>query len=372
MPFLNPSHAGRLIVLDDYFPNIRSGFRVAEFNAYLQRYHDLRVYSANPDFANVHAEYARLYPHFGDRVLPYEGGALFDASLAYIVFLNNADAFLPSLEIAGLPFVFALYPGGGFGLHDPEIDAKLDRVLASALCRHVIVTQAITMNYLLDRGVARERMSLIFGGVGTFDSKPPERTYFPQKATLDVAFVAYKYMPFGENKGFPEFCRVSSELAGDRAFAWHVIGNFTEADWPPALRKPSALTFHGPMSTSRFREFAIGIDVVVSPNRPFVLHAGNFDGFPTGGCVESSLQGAVMVCSDVLGMNGPYRDGVEIVICPPEAGPITTALVELRNNPERLAAIGRAGQQRSRLEFAPATQLGKRQAVLERFWPAAP
>jgi len=56
--------ADELVVLDDFFPNLLTGFRVAEYNAYLGAFDNLRVLTALSGFATEHARYAARYPQF--------------------------------------------------------------------------------------------------------------------------------------------------------------------------------------------------------------------------------------------------------------------------------------------------------------------
>ena len=361
-----------IVVLDDFFPNMYSGFRVAEYNAYLERYPNLTVRSTSHDFAEAYPLYAERYPALAPRVLPFDPSALADARLAYFMFLHNAHAFLPFLEAAQLPFAFTLNPGGSFGLKSAASDAMLDPVLASPFLRHVIATQTITQTYLRDRGVPPEKIALIYGGVMNsryVDGPAPARAYFPEKSQLDVAFIAHKYMPLGANKGFPEFCALASRLADDSTISWHIVGHgFGEEDWPATFLRPQRLTFHGLFeSTTTLYEFLPGVDVVVSPQRPFLLYPGCFDSFPTLGVVEASFQGAAMVCSDVLGMNHVYRDGVQICVVPPEVDALARVVQELKADPKRLRAIAKAGQKRSRDLFSPSAQLAPRFEILERY-----
>jgi lipopolysaccharide transport system ATP-binding protein len=121
------------LILDDFFPNLLTGFRVAEYNAHLDAFPQLSVLSSVGDFADQHTEYAQRYPEHTNRVRPYAPGWLAGAGLAYINFLNNAHQLLPALQQHQLPFVLTLYPGGGFGLNEAESDIKLQAVLASPL-----------------------------------------------------------------------------------------------------------------------------------------------------------------------------------------------------------------------------------------------
>lgn len=357
------------LILDDFFPNLLTGFRVAEYNAYLRADPALRVLSAYPHFDAEWARYRAAYPQLATRVEPYSAEKLAGCRLAYVNFLNNAAMFLDELERHRLPFVLTLYPGGGFGLDEPESDAKLARVLGSKLLRHVVTTQAVTTRYVEARLDGRVPVSEIFGVVANpayFDA-PAERAYYRAgKAGLDICFVAEKYMPRGENKGYPAFIEAAVALARECPEAsFHVVGSFTEHDLdvsPLAGR----LRFHGRLDTPELMHFFHDMDVIVSPNRPFLLHPGNFDGFPTGCCVEASLCGVAVIASDPLALNhGRYRDGQDMLISPPDAVAIVERVRELCGAPQRISAIGRAGRETSRRLFDPANQIARRKALID-------
>ena len=152
-----------VVVLDDFFPNLLTGFRVAEYNWYLKHYPRLKIYSTYQDFEAAHAAYAQFFPQYADRVLPYGESSLDNCAFVYMNFLNNAYHFLPALETHGVPFLLTLYPGGGFGLREPESDAKLDLVLGSSLLCGIIATQNVTLEYLKDRG-CKVPVHDIYGG----------------------------------------------------------------------------------------------------------------------------------------------------------------------------------------------------------------
>ena len=178
-------------------------------------------------------------------------------------------------------------------------------------------------------------------------------------------------VPQGGNTGM---CAAATPLP----LAVHVVGSFTPEHWraamPAGAPDPDTLPlrFHGRLETSALRAFYREVDVVVSPNRPRVLHAGNFDGFPTGCCVEGALCGVVMVASDPLGLNaGRYREGVEFVRIEPDGADVARALRTLLADPPSVKRIGEAGQAVTRRLFAPDVQIGGRIAVLERALRAA-
>jgi lipopolysaccharide transport system ATP-binding protein len=296
-------------------------------------------------------------------------------TVAYLNFLNNALRFLPWIERHGLPFALTLYPGGGFGIGAPFSDNGLKRVLASPLLRHVIATQPITQLYLQDftaaHGLALPPCTLISGGVASeryfAPDAPLHAPWFGEgKAVMDIAFVAEKYMPDGANKGWPAFVDALRALADRPQIRWHVVGGFGPDDLPagePALRE--RVRFHGRLETNALQRLLCGIDVVVSLSRPGVLHAGNFDGFPTGSAVEASLCGAAIVASDVLLQNPGYVDGESMCLVEPEGGAVAAALRALLAEPQRVGAIARAGQAFTREQYRLERQVAPRWQVLQ-------
>ncbi len=368
-------------VIDDFFPNLLTGFRVAEYNALLDHFPGLSIASTYGDFAAAHAAYAALYPALAARVVRCAPERLAQCPLAYVNFLNNAVAFLPWLDAHRVPFVMTLYPGGGFGLYEAASDAKLAKVLASPGLREVIVTQPVTRDYLHARAGRALPITEIFGVVVNpmyFEPAPPRAWYGPGKPTFDIAFVAEKYMPHGENKGFPAFvgglARALAELTDPNALRVHVVGSFVANDWravapagtPDPALWPGTVRFHGRLETARLRELMQTVDLVVSPNVPGALHSGNFDGFPTGCCVEAALCGAAFAATDALSLSeGRYVDGEHYLRLAPGARAVAQAVLELARQPQRIAGIATAGRDVTRRLFAPAVQIGGRIAVLE-------
>ncbi len=365
------------VVLDDFFPNLLTGFRVAEYNAHLKAFPQLTVLSAHADFSALHASYAQHYPELAARVLPYAPVWLAGCALAYLNFLNNAVHFLPALQEQALPFVLTLYPGGGFGLDEPESDAKLAAVLASPLLQAIILTQPLTENYLR-RFAQAQKLPLpplhrIDGLVVNplyfqTDALPPAARYGAGKATLDICFVAESYMPLAANKGYPEFIAAALSLADQPELRFHIVGG----GLAPTLIDVSALgqriTFYGRLETTALRRFFFGMDLIISPNRPRLLHAGNFDGFPTGCCVEASLCGVAVMATDAMQQNPGYIDGESIFLldaasaCLPEQ--MASCVRTLLAQPERLQAVATAGQVLTRTLYAPERQIGQRQRIL--------
>ncbi|MBP8309066.1 MAG: glycosyltransferase family 4 protein [Burkholderiaceae bacterium] len=368
-------------VIDDFFPNLLTGFRVAEYNALLRHFPGLSIASTYGGFDEAHAAYAALYPELAPRVQRFSPESLAGCPLAYVNFLNNAVAFLPWLLAHRVPFVTTLYPGGGFGLYEAASDAKLAQLLAAPGLRELIVTQSVTRDYIRARAPEALPITEIFGVVVNPVYFQPEqaRTWHGQgKPTLDIAFVAEKYMARGENKGFPAFvgglAQALAGLARPQDLRVHVVGSFEPADWrevapadaPDLSQWPGGVSFHGRLETSQLRALMHGIDLVVSPNVPGSLHSGNFDGFPTGCCVEAALCGTAFAATDPLGLSqGRFVDGEHYLRLEPGARAVAQVVLALAAQPSRIAAIGRAGRAMTRRLFDPALQIGGRIAVLE-------
>jgi len=204
-----------------------------------------------------------------------------------------------------------------------------------------------------------------------------DRTWFGAgKSTLDVAFVAHKYMPRGRNKGFDVFveaieglvARCSDDQRG--SLRVHVVGNFDQSDWQECAGMSeftANVVFHDLVETFALVELMADFDVVVSPNVPFVLHPGNFDGFPTGCCLEGSLRGAVMMATDPLDLGtGLYEHEQTFIEIEPKAESVIEALLKLVAQPARIKEIGLAGRNVSRRVFDPRVQVGGRVEVLRR------
>lgn len=367
------------VILDDFFPNLLTGFRVAEYNAHLQTFGQLQIMSKLGDYAEHHGPYAQLYPELAPRVSRYAPKRLAGAQLAYITFLNNAHAYLDDLQRHQLPFVLNLYPGGGLGLGEAESDAKLLRVLASPLLRALIVTQPVVERYVQALAQAHSLqlppLYLVQGVVVNPDYFDAQRTrhgprYGQGKDTLDVCFVAESYMPGAANKGLPEFITAMQALADLPQLRLHVVGGgYRTADLDvPGLGQP--ITYHGRLPTAQLRAFYAGMDLIISPNRPGQLHAGNFDGFPTGACVEAALCEVAIMATDALQQNPGYVDGQSLFLLAHEGEPVPLQIERqvraLAAQPERLAQVARAGQQLTRQLYAPEHQIGARQDILRK------
>lgn len=371
----------RLVLLDDGFPSRRSAFRIAEYNNYLRRWNNATLYSTATSlaalgekrgFKEVLAEYAGLYPQLGNRVFKFHKDLDLGGDLAYFIFLNNAMRFLANIEESGSPFAFTLYPGGGFRLRQKDSDERLRRVCSSPSFRKVIATQKITYEYLLDGDFCGpEEVEFVYGGVFPFsdiaDHALPRRYYKKDKDTFDVCFVAYKYTERSlKSKGYDIFAEVAKQFAkAHEDTVFHVVGTFDEDDIDVS-EIGDRIRFYGPRTTEFFPAFYSNMDVILSPNAPFVLQPGAFDGFPTGSCMEAGMCGVAVFCSDPLKQNVAFENGEEMVIIPRDTHDICVALDHYRENYARLRHVADRGQLAFARVFDIESQMGPRVQMLSK------
>lgn len=365
---------GHLVILDDAFPHLLSAFRVAEYNRYLERFPDSKVHTTGGawkaiggrrSFESVRRDYAGAYPHLGQRVMRFQRQRSIEGCRAYTVFLQNAHWFLPYLRKNRAPFAFTLYPGGGFRLEQENSDRSLREIFDDGGFRKVIVTQKISRDYLLDRGfVDREMVEFIYGCVLPTEpltrGEHPKLRFRESKDTFDICFVAFKYMVQGKDKGYDLFIETARRLARrSECFRFHVVGPFDATDIDVG-ELGGRILFHGGKRTDFFPAFYAGMDAILSPNVPFVLYPGAFDGFPTGACMEAGISGVAVFCSDVLKQNIWFRDREEIVIVPPDPNEIEETIWGYYRNPDALYRLSAQGMEAFRQAFDLSRQMEPR------------
>jgi len=371
----------RFVILDDLFPHILSGFRIAEYNAYMEHFNthvystalSFRAINEKRGFSKIVREYEHYYPQFRNRVSTFfrlENN--FSSKLIYTIFLQNADRFINIAEIHNTPFVFTLYPGGGLFLNDNAVDKMLRRVCLSPSFRKVIVTQRITQEYLLGKEFCPpEQIEFIYGGVLPSDrlvKKFGEKKYYQMnKSSFDICFVANKYMKDGADKGYDVFLKVAKKLSkAHRDIFFHVVGPYDENDIDVSDIM-DRVKFYGMRHTDFFAEFYAGMDIILSPNAPFILRPGAFDGFPTGSCVEAGLCGVAVFCTDILDLNVAFKNNEEIVIIPREVDEICAIVDKYYDDYNRLYELAKQGQTTISRVFDFETQMRPRLRILSEY-----
>lgn len=362
----------KLIILDDIFPWLLSSFRIAEYNYYLKIFDDVEIFSSVSDFEKYKSEYVEVYPQFADHIKRFDSLGDYNCSLFYTIFINNAFKFLPIIEKQKTSFVFELYPGGGFQIDSQESDSKLRAVCSSKYLQKVIVTQINSRNYLIKNNFCnKDKIEFIYGGVLPSDyyrkHVVPKKHYKKEKNTFDICFVANKYMEKGLDKGFDIFIEVAKILCKKTEdIIFHVVSACGEDEINVDDIK-GRIKFHGLQYRDFFPEFYSRMDIILSPNRPYVLLPGSFDGFPTGSCAEAGLAGVAVFCSDELSLNVRFKDGEDIRIIPLDADAIADIVMKYYENIEDLYNLASKCQKSFQKAFDINLQMGRRYDMLKKY-----
>jgi glycosyltransferase involved in cell wall biosynthesis len=364
------SNKNALVILDDLFPWLGTGFRVIEFNEYLKVFNQCRIYSSNVEYDREKRLYDQRYPEYSDRILRFDPHIDFKCSLIYIVFLHNAHNFLPIIERYEVPFIVELYPGGYFELDEEVSDKRLSEICHSRFLRKIIVTQPIIRSYLLDRNFCSEdKILYIYGGlVNVPENLGARKCFGKDKQTFDVCFTAYKNMPLGENKGYDVFIQVAQKLLEKRQdFYFHVVGTFDENDIDVS-DMGDHIRFYGPRLAPFFQYYYLDKDIILQPNKPFVLGKGAFEVVPTGTGSEAGACGVAMFCTDPLNtIKGTFDHGKDIVIVSPKPEGIVDEILHYYNNPDKLYQISRAGRDKIRKILDINKQMSPRVQLIRQF-----
>jgi hypothetical protein len=364
-----------LLIFDDILPAGFSPFRTIEYSHYLSFFNAKLVstegwhhfVSDRPFEAAL--DKLTLDPDLKPRILPLSAAAEVSGRLAYVTFLMNAIKLVPYFEARQLPFIFQLYPGGGFQIDHPESDEKLRRVVLSEYCRKVLVTQQLSRDYLIDRiGCDPARVQLTYGGVfesrGDFDFHRDKQIFGRDKQTLDLCFVAHKYGSDLRSKGYDQFVGIAGALSRhDPRLRFHVVGGYGAADIPlgDAAEK---FNFYGVQETRFFKDFYASMDAIISINRPNALFPGAFDGFPTGACIEAGFHGVLNCINDPLSLNPVLRPGQDFLLLDFDQDRSVSRLRQLLDSPEELYRLAYANWRTFRTIFATDSQLWARTRLI--------
>lgn len=378
-----------LVIFDDTFPSIRSAFRYEEYRNYFKKINSVYVLTTGMSLGalketrniqEVIQEFEQQLPEFKSRVFEWNSQnteKLKDIKnkLSMITFLQNLQNSvydnLALLEKYEIPFIFTLYPGGGFILNDKESDDKLKRVCSSKYFQKVIVTQQITYNYLIEKGFCKkEQIEFIYGVVTPkqiLNNKQNNKRYYQKgKDTLDICFVAHKYSEKGIDKGYDLFIEVAKKLASKYdKIKFHVIGGFSEKDIEIS-ELGEKIKFYGIQTSEWLRDFYKNMDLILSPNRPFQLSKGSFDGFPTGACTEAMINGVVLLCTDELKQNIKFEDKKDLIIIKPEVSNIVETIEDLYHNPYKIIEIARQGRKRAKDIYKKESQIKPRIKLIKK------
>lgn len=369
-----------LLILDTFYPLKYSGFRFIEYNSYLHTFENSLVLTNFNDIYNFKKDSDGLlkilddhlldYPEHTGRIKFFHNNLKVKARLASLVFVNNVILFLPFLEKNRITFVFTLYPGGGFYLNNDESDAKLKKIFSSPYFAKVIITQRVTYNYILENNLCSgSKIEYIYGGIVSnsiklFDNK----SYFGfNKESLDICFVAQKYTEFGADKGYDTFIESAKLLVKKyNNINFHVVGGFSVSDID-VVDLGERIKFYGVRTLEWFDRFYLDKDIIVSPNIPFVLHQGAFDGFPLICVVDAMNRNVAAFCCDELKQNQFYTDNVDMVFIKPSAIDIVKKVEYYLNNPDKLKFLALNGKKLTKDVFSDKRQILPRIKILQEY-----
>lgn len=345
-------HKPKLVILDNYFPNLNCGFKISEYNYLLDHFEGSQVYSTWPDFNNAVKKYLLKYPRYKGRVGKFSSKKLYFASLFFISFLHNTYDFLPFLEREQTPFIFNLYGGGFFGFNYEESDRKLTAICASPYLQKIIVSQKNTAQYLVEKGFCKpDKIEFVYGSPPSTNQTEKrylniKKTYYPQdKQTFDICFVGRRHTPQGKDKGYHLFISAAKKLLGQiEDVRFHVVGDYDEKIIPIG-KLSGKIHFYGEIPIETLPNFFADKDIYLSPNLPNIIHPGSFEGI-TGTCQEAAMAGTAVFCTDVLKLNIYFTHGEDIVIIEPDAELITQELLYYYNHVDQLYQLSKRGQKK--------------------------
>lgn len=387
-----PDVTSDLAIVDSQFPQRNPlGFRNVEIVEYLRRVDNSTAYAMHPmrpgrdawfrhsygvsrrKFDSNHGEWQKLYPDLGHKVGQLDPRKSYRFGLAYSFFLAETYTLLPFYERHNAPFVFVLYPGGAFGIDNASSDLMLRRIFASEQFRSVIVTQELTRDYLLDRGLCdASSIRYIYGGFVQFDpTQVRSRSFFREhKQTFDICFVAAKYSNRGIDKGYDLFVEAAKRLSKyDPRFRFHVVGGFTPSDISVRELGPK-IKFYGFRSPEFLAEFYSRMDVFLAPNRASKLYEGSFDGFPLG--IDAAYCGVALFVSDPLSMNREYVVDKELVVIGEDVGETVERIIDYFHDPSALQALAHHGAEKTRELFDRERQVADRLRIFSEHIPLLP
>lgn len=366
---MNLNNEIKLAIIDDYFPNIKTGFRVAEFNWYMKNLKEVRVFSTSKAIYKFIDEYSYFYPEYTQNIKPLTSKNVHELNyfdVLYTVFASNTFEFLEYFNYAKKPFVFTLYPGGGFLLDNIKSDNKLKAIFNNPYFYKVIVTQKISYDYLINKKlVLPEQIEFMYGGVTNSPVfSEDKKLYIKDKNTFDICFVANKYQKNDRSKGYDIFIDVCHELmqiCDDIMF--HVVGGFNVSDIDIS-KLGNNIKFYGTRNVDFFPGFYSEMDIMISPTRPFEILKGGFDGFPTTCCVDAALNGTQVFTTDKLNLNTCFTDGKDICIINEDVDEIVNKVMYYKNNLDLLYSLSLNTQKKFNEVFGLDNQMMKRMKVL--------
>lgn len=369
-----------LLIIDDVFPSQVSSFRYAEYLHYLHNFKKIRILVNGSSLPLLHqnsiyevvAKFNETYPTLKESIIIQEEQniPIGKCSLAYFCFLNNAYRYLDIIEKEKIPFIFELYPGGGFAIDNEASDNRLRAVFSSPYFRKVITTQDISREYLLKKGFcSSEQIYHIFGVVlpenSFYEMNPDFLINSKRSSNFNISFAAFRYSKKGEDKGFDTFIQIANKLhQSSLNFHFSVVGNFGP-DLIELGELKEAIDFLGVLPREKLLQFFSTQHIIISPNKPNLLELGSFDGFPTTCCIEAGLQNTLIMCTDPNNLNrGRFLSGEDIMIISDNVESTVESIKFFEKNRDELIRIVKAQKNKILRLYHPNIQLKEREKLI--------
>lgn len=383
--FVKKNKKWNLVICDDIFPHPVSGFKLAELGYILENMNKVKVITSSKSYKLLGDIPSKQFYYFRNITSKRKFNSSnklislhstnrhnINTKLFYCIFYNNIVRYIDVLEELELPFVFTLYPGGGFLTDNDEVIHNLKRVCSSKLFRKVFVTQHRTKEYLLENQICSEnQIEFIFGCVVPLPNKTIDnKILYPEKSTFDICFCANKYSPKGEDKGYPLFIDAARQLSKKYDFVrYHVIGNFDEntIDVSDLIEK---ITFHHTVPFEKLSEKYSVVDLLVSPNQSNFLKKSSFDGFPLGTAIEAAFNEVIVLTTDVNKENSKsnkpiFANNEEIILIEPDVNDIISKIEFLIQNPKIMKKVSIKSKEKFLSVFSEKAQMEQRIKTLK-------
>jgi glycosyltransferase involved in cell wall biosynthesis len=368
-----------LIIFDDIFPHPISGFRLEEFTYLLGEIKKSKIVTTSKAYPFLGSsvsehiidikKYVNKNKILNGKINIKSRFCNINTKLFYCIFLNNIYENLCWINKFKIPFAFTLYPGGGFKVNDNGVDEKLKKVFSSPNFKKVIVTQLFTKEYLIDKNLCPEnKIEFIFGCVipqiSITKKVIKKNKIIGEKKIFNLCFCAVKYTDKGEDKGYDLFIELAHKLVLKYDFLrFHVIGGFNKDDIN-IDKVIDNFTFYGYKKYEELPDVFKKMDVFLSPNRPFVLNDGEFDGFPLGTVIEAALNNVLVIVTDKLQQNSVFVNGEDIIISDCNLLSFEKEIIDLIENPEKLINISNQGRQKFSQIYSNKIQMLPRSTLL--------
>ena len=155
-----------------------------------------------------------------------------------------------------------------------------------------------------------------------------------------------------------------TKISDDTYF--HVVGGFNEHDISIEGLE-NRIKFYGTRFLQFFPDFYSKMDIILSPNKSFVLYPGSFDGFPTGCCAEAACAGVAIFCTDDLNNNIAFKNNEEICIINRNVHDIVDKIMYYYSNTDKLYDLSIKGRQKALEVFDIHEQMKKRVDLLKQY-----